>query len=111
MTLDVGKMRHRLIIERPSEVQGPSGQPIDAWVLFAERWAQVEAFHGLESDAPQQLVARVHTIWRVRFLAGVDPTMRVRHGDKVYDILAAVDPNGLRVELVLTCFERVLEPA
>lgn len=110
MSLDPGKMRFRIAIERRSDAQDAAGQQLDEWSTFASRRASQEGPEaGSEPNAAQQQVGRMPTTWRLRFVAGVLPSMRVRVGQRVYDIVSAADPDGMKRELVLTTLERVGE--
>lgn len=104
-----GRMRHRVLIQRPSEVQGDSGQPIDAWITFASRRAVKITAPGEEHMTPQQRVARAPVTWKLRWLSGVVPSMRLVADGKVYEILSAIDPNDDRRELHVSTLERVGE--
>jgi SPP1 family predicted phage head-tail adaptor len=106
---NAGKMRFRVLIERQSDTQEPSGQPVDVWTLFASRRAAIEALPGLEKFAPQQQVARVPTVWRTRYIAGVLPSMRLRFGQRLFDIVSAVDPDGTKTDMRITTLERIGE--
>jgi len=105
----IGKMQHRVRIERPSDVQGPSGQPVDEWILFASRRAAKESSAGGEHLTPPQKVARVPVLWKLRHLEGVLPTMRLVCEGRVYEILSAIDPTDERMELHISTLERVGE--
>jgi SPP1 family predicted phage head-tail adaptor len=104
-------MRFRVRIEAPSTTQGPSGQPLDQWSLYAERFAAVVPTAGSERFAAQQQFARTPTTWKLRHLEGVNPSMRLVFKGRVYDIVSVVDPDETRRELILTTLERVGEPA
>lgn len=110
MALNLGAMRHEVRIERRTTTQQASGQPEDTWLLVAERRAERIATTGTERDAAQQEIARVPTVFKIRYLEGVLPSMRLTSGGKLYDIKSAV-PDPLNVELVITCEELVGEEA
>jgi head-tail adaptor len=110
--LNLGEMRFHVRIERPSAEQGPSGQPVDEWLLFAARRAARKAGAiGSEAMAPQQRFARAPVLWKLRWLAGVEghTEMRLVSDGKVYEIISAVDPDGLKAELHINSLERVGE--
>lgn len=43
MALDAGKLRHRLLLQRPETVRDPWGQEVESWVDVAEVWAGDES--------------------------------------------------------------------
>jgi head-tail adaptor len=107
--LDSGKMRHVVRIEQRATTQDASGEPALTWTLFASRRAAIVRTPGREIWSSEERQGRVPTLFRLRFLEGVLPAMRVIHGDKVFNILSAIDPDGMRAELVLNTEEHVEE--
>lgn len=107
--LNLGQMRHTVTIERRSSAQTASGMPKLEWVLVAQRRAAVEAAAGREVWAAQQQAGRIPTVFRLRWLSGVLPSMRLTWDSRLFDIVSAVDPDGRRTELVITALEQVGE--
>ena len=81
-----GALDRRITIERPAEVQDAAGQPVPGWDLVAERWAQKRDVRGRERFAAEQTIGEETAVFVIRWLAGIDATMRVVHDGKVYDI-------------------------
>lgn len=102
-----GEMRHEVRIEQRTSTLDPAGQQLDAWMTIAERRAAIQRAPGQEIWASAQRHGRVPTVFHLRYLDGVLPEMRVVLGDRVYDILSAIDPSGRREELVITAEELV----
>lgn len=105
--IDAGAMRHVVRIERQSTAQDAAGQQVDTWITHAERRAAVERAPGREVWASAQRGGRVPALFRLRWLEGVVPGMRLIHEEKVHDILSATDPDGRREALLITAEERV----
>jgi len=87
--LQAGKLRHRIRIERPDYQQDPlTGDMVASWLEFATVWAAIEYLSAREfvaSSAEQsEIVARI----TIRYLAGIDATMRIVHEPSamIYDI-------------------------
>ena len=102
-----GDMRHSVRLELRTTLQDAAGEPLTTWNLFAERRAAVERSPGREVWASAQRSARVPTIFRLRYLDGVTPAMRLLFDGKVYDILSAIDQAGRGEELLITAEEHV----
>lgn len=109
MALNTGRMRHRVVIERRTTAQADTGEPLDQWELFATRRAERLATPGNELWAAQQQAGRVPTVFKLRYLAGVLPSMRLSCDGKLYDIVSAV-PDAQNSELLITTQELVGEP-
>jgi head-tail adaptor len=105
-------MRQTVRIEQRSKSQDAAGEPLDSWTLFAERRAAIQRAPGKELWASGERQGRVPTVFRLRYLDGVLPEMRLLlkkpKGEwALYDIVSATDPDGRREELIVTCTEWV----
>ena len=107
--INAGAMRYQVRIESRSSVQDSAGEPELIWQSFASRRAELARTPGREIFA-QGREARVPTVWKLRFLDGVTPGMRLLCRGKVYDIISAIDPDGRRAETVITSQELVGTP-
>lgn len=107
-----GRMRERIKIQLRSTIQDAAGEESPTWSTVAERNAEKLALPGNEIWSSKERSARVPTIFRMRFPKEfeVKPQMRVIHKSKIYDIISAVDEDGLGVDLLVSCDELVNEP-
>jgi SPP1 family predicted phage head-tail adaptor len=102
-------MRHRVTLQQRVQGVDAAGGVRHMWATFAVRWAAVDRAAGSEVWASAQRSGRVPAVFRLRYLAGVTPGMRVLFDGRVYNILSAVDQAGRREELTLTAEELVEE--
>ena len=102
-----GPMRHRVTIQRRSTAVDAAGGAVDAWEEVATRYASMDRANGSEVWASAQRSGRVPTVFRLRYLAGVVPAMRLLFDGRVYNILSAVDQAGRREELTIAAEELV----
>lgn len=88
--LRAGDLDRRIVIERPTNEQGAAGGVDPTWSTFAEVWAQKEPLLGRKYFAAQQVNAQVDTIFRIRWIDGVDQTMRLieKSTGLVFDIMS-----------------------
>ncbi len=103
-------MREQVLIEQRSTQQDAAGQPVETWQVVARRRAEIERMTGREAWASQQRLGRVPTIFHLRWVEGIKPQMRLTCAGALYDITSAIDPDGTKAELTLTCLE-LLEQA
>lgn len=105
-----GEMRHQISIQVRSTARDAVGEPSNIWNDFANVRAALVTTPGKEIWASAQREGRVPVLFRIRYLEGVTPAMRVVFGGKVHNILSAIDPdNGRKLEMVLTTEEWVEE--
>jgi SPP1 family predicted phage head-tail adaptor len=104
--MDAGRLRHRVTIERRVNRQdATTGETVPVWLTFAANLpAAIEPLSVRETMAAaavqSQLVARIV----IRYRAGIDATMRVKHGSTVYNIEGVLaDADTGRDYLTLPC--------
>jgi SPP1 family predicted phage head-tail adaptor len=92
-----GKLRHRItILKRPDVRDGD-------WSPIKTIWASKEPLLGREYFAAEAAHSKVEIKFRARFTLGIDNDMRIRHGNDDYEILSAIDVQGLKKELLIYC--------
>jgi SPP1 family predicted phage head-tail adaptor len=100
-----GKLRHRVVIQSREQVQDPDTGAVEiGWTDFATVWASIEPLSArefIQSSAVQSdITARVV----IRYLAGVDATMRILHRDAIYNIRGVLSDKSSGLEyLTLPC--------
>jgi SPP1 family predicted phage head-tail adaptor len=102
-----GSLRHRVTIQQATVTRDAIGGEVKTWEAVADRWASVEPLTGREFFSAQQEGAQLSARIRLRYLAGIVPTMRVVHGSAVYDVKAVVNVEGRSRELHLMVEEAV----
>ncbi len=105
-----GKMNKRISIEEPatgSPAKNAYGEKNIVWEEFAEVWAEIMPLVGREYWAQQQVQSEVTVKIRIRYLAGILPTMRVVHGERILAIKSVIDVNERHKEIILMCLEGV----
>ncbi len=105
-----GKLRHRVTIQAPGEVQDPdSGEMIPGWTTVWDKVpASVEPLSVKEfiaaSAGQSQMDARIV----IRARDGVNATMRILHRGKIYNIRGVLpDPDSGREYITMPCSEGV----
>ena len=109
--MNPGQLRHTVRIERRSSTQDAAGEQVNSWSLVFHKRAALVRTPGREVFAAAERQGRVPTVFKLRFVEGVLPEMRLIHGGKVFDIVSAIDPTGMRAELHITAEEHVEESA
>lgn len=104
-----GKLRHVVTIQQRtsgSPQRTATGQPDTAWATFqAGVPCSIEPISGREYFTQAQVQGEVTHRLRMRYLAGVLPSMRVLYGSRVFDIVAVMNLEERNVEMHLMCVE------
>jgi SPP1 family predicted phage head-tail adaptor len=103
--MQAGRLRHFITIQAlVSEQDAVTGEITPTWVAFANVWADVRpasAREFLEAGIQQ---AKVMTAVKIRYVSGVKQSMRILHGDQVFNIEGILrDPKSGREWLTLPC--------
>ena len=105
-----GKMHRWITIEQFTAVQDAFGQETKTWNEFASVWTQKADIKARERFAAQQDIAEETTRFRMRYLEGVSPKMRIVHDGKVYNITGIAEL-GRRAGLEITTEARAVSDA
>lgn len=108
MSIEAGKLRHRVILQAFVSGRDSDGVLTEQWTTVAEVWASVEPLSAREFVAAAATQARVTARIVIRYRPEVVPTMRILHRDKIYNIegVLADKDSGLEY-LTLPCSEGV----
>jgi len=103
-----GTMRHKVVIQQNVPTEKDSyGAEVDNWTDYATVWASIEPARGREFWESQQVNAEVTGKIRIRYLGGITPKMRVKHGNRIFDIVSVINPEERNRELQLMVKERI----
>lgn len=101
-----GRFRHQIVIQKNTPVQSASGAAVESWSTFATVFAGVEPVKGREYFGAGRINAETTHLIVLRWLAGVDETMRIAFDGRVFDIQAVINKDERDRDLELTCVER-----
>lgn len=110
MTLSAGKLRHRIELQRPEEVQDPNTGAVDiVWTKYADRWAEYVAQSVREFIEASAVQSEVKGRFTVRADEGIKTSMRVIHRGKAFAILGVMpDPDSGLEYMTLAVSEGVV---
>jgi SPP1 family predicted phage head-tail adaptor len=102
---DVGKLNKRVTLQRLVNTRGTSGELVESWQDEATVWAAVEPLSGREYWQAQEMASETSIRVRIRYRAGLVPTMRVVYGARHFEILSIIDLEEGHREMQLMCRE------
>lgn len=105
MRILLSRLKQRVTILRQGIARDQIGEPLDEWAPIATVWAAVEPLQGREFWGAQQYHAEITTRIRIRYREGIDKTMRVQCGSRLYEVLYVIQPELAKRELQLMCKE------
>jgi SPP1 family predicted phage head-tail adaptor len=108
MSARIGKLRHRLTIERQVPSPDGGGGAAIVWEELAEIWGAVEAVSGRERIEANRTSGEVSQLITIRHRSDLGPAMRFRRGAEIFEILAVLDRDGRGRFLQCHCERRFL---
>lgn len=107
--MNPGRLRHRITIQKSEIVQDEIGNNIQVWTDWATVWANIRPIGGKEYYQAAMINAENDVRVNIRYRPGIDPLkMRVKYGERIFDIKAAIDINERRQEIEMICKEKVI---
>jgi SPP1 family predicted phage head-tail adaptor len=103
----------KVAIKRPNTDAGGQNEygernPAD-WLVVAENiWASISQLNGREYWQAEQVQSKINTRIELDYISGIDRSMRVYYGSRIFEIIAVIDPKEMHRTLQLMCEE--LEP-
>lgn len=94
MALAAGKLRHRLLIQKPVTTQNPNtGEMQITWTDVASVWGSMEPLSAREFIAANAQQSEVKGKAVIRHRDDVDATMRIVYRGKTHNILGVLGDN------------------
>lgn len=86
-----GSLDRRITIEQATLAQDGAGQAIQTWTTFITVWASRMDVRGRERFATAQEVAVRTATYRMRWVKGINESMRIQDAGSVYRIIGIAD--------------------
>jgi len=105
--LEAGKLRSKVTIQNPYNVEDVFGAVVDTWATYKQVWASIEPLTGKENfdylKENEEITGKI----RIRYLRGVNAKMRVKLGSRYWEIVNIIDVNERHKEMIILVKELV----
>jgi SPP1 family predicted phage head-tail adaptor len=96
--------RYKIDFLHFTKEQDDFGEQTDTWKTFKSGiWASVEPLLGTELFTAFTANSKIEVKFNMRYITGIDNTMRIKYNNDVYEILSVVNVKGLNRELLCYC--------
>jgi len=106
-TLNAGDLKHKIMIQRKSPTTDAEGIPNDEFIDYFTCYAQIIPLGGREVFMAQATQGIAPVMFRVRYNANIDNTMRIVFLGEKYRITACEDVNMRHKELQIMALQEV----
>jgi SPP1 family predicted phage head-tail adaptor len=79
MTIEAGRLRHRVRLQRQVQTQDSNGDMLTEWQTVATMWADIQPLSAREFIQSQSLQEQVSARVVIRYRDGIDASMRLVH--------------------------------
>lgn len=97
--------RHRIVIETVTLTPNDSGGQDTVWSTFTTVWASLTPKIVKEVNFAERIEPRIDHEIRMRYVAGITPTMRISFDSRIFEIKAIIIPDEVKEFLMLVTTE------
>lgn len=105
--MDIGKLNRRIEILQFHKDRDEYGGEIGEWKPKAKVWASIIPVSGTEFLQAQQISAETVVRITIRYLPWLNVMHRIRYGEKLYEIIGAIDGVTAHTQTIINCKEKV----
>lgn len=105
--MDIGKLNRRVEILEFRKSRDEFGGEVGKWKGVKKVWANVVTVSGTEQLFAQQVTAEAVTKITMRFIPWLTVMHRIRYGEKLYEIVGAIDADTAHTETIINCKEMI----
>ncbi len=87
----IGELRQRIVIEQPERIGDGGGGAVESWTELSEVWARLRPLSGVERTEADAIGGSVSHEVVMRYRSDVGPELRMRIGNRLFDIRVAFD--------------------
>lgn len=100
-----GRLRHFVLIQKPSTTVDGYGHRQDSWTTHASVWASIDPLGGRELQVGDRWDKELTHKITMRFVSGVTPEMRVYHDNRIFNIESVFNRGERNKELEILAKE------
>jgi SPP1 family predicted phage head-tail adaptor len=103
--MDFSKLKNRITFLKPTNTQNATGENVSSFEEYMTVWSSVVPVTGKEYIESQKL--RSETTYKIatRYIAGITTDMKIKYGDKIFEIVSVLNLNERNIELQIVAFE------
>lgn len=105
--INPGEFRHIITFQKLSNIQDDYGAPIEQWNDVLTIRAGIYPLSGREFYAAETVNSEVTHKINMRYMLGLNPDMRIKFGDRYFNIISIINFQERNVMLQLLCKELI----
>ncbi len=89
--MNIGKLRHRLILKSPTQTQGATGEITVTFSTSTTVWGSLRPLTGKEVEAAHQVNEEVNYRAVIRYNGDIKSEWRISHDSKTYEVVTVLN--------------------
>ncbi len=94
-----GRLRDKIEIQELTVTQDDYGGTVEDWTKWDAVWGDIEYLRGRTLFEAQAAQSNAEGRIYIRYLSGIKPEMRIKHGDEYLEILSILPADNKRREI------------
>jgi SPP1 family predicted phage head-tail adaptor len=108
--INSGEFRHHITIQKIDKIRNKYGELIESWIDFLEIRAAIYPLSGKDFFAAETTNSEVTHKINIRYIEGITSAMRVKFGNRYFEITAPpINFQERNILLQIMCKERCYE--
>lgn len=100
--MKAGKRNQKITIQEKRTVMNEFNEPVEVWLDVATVWAELLIGFGREFFGAAKVNTELSGIIKILYLPGIKARQaKVKYGERIFDVIAVIDPGERRRELEL----------
>lgn len=97
----IGKLRHRLELQSPTQSQGSTGEVTTSWATDSTVWGSLRPLSGKEREDASQINEEINYRARIRYNSSINPEWRIVNDSNTYEIVTILNFNELDEYMII----------
>jgi SPP1 family predicted phage head-tail adaptor len=97
----IGKLRHRLTLQSPTETRGATGEVLVAYSTDSTVWGSLRPLTGREVSASNQTVEEINYRAEIRYHSTIKSEWRVVNDSNTYEVVTVLNYDELNEYMIL----------
>ncbi len=102
-----GQLRHYITIQEKTQVKDSMGSLTTTWSNLVSTWAGINTLKSTEKEEYSKLEEETIYQIKIRYYDGLDSSMRISFGSRVFKILGIANFQERNIFLEMTCKEQI----
>ena len=102
-----GALRHKITFQQLTVANDTWGHSAETWTDEATTYAAIWTLRGVERIESMKLDNEITHKIRVRYKRGLHPKMRIKFGERYFNILSMVDPDERHIYYEMMASEEI----